>query len=233
MKFCKYCGKEVSDDASFCRHCGKRLVSEAVYPAPVTHTPRKKKGALKVLLVVALAVALAFAGLVVWVKLRTNIPPEKGEPPIAQAPAASVMDQGADGFGWLNVDDPRASKPTDARDIDDFATVCGNWNCVIVFEPVASNTTRTRDYATLSLSGAEGNFAVVIDWDYYDDGFEKADQSGAEDTVLNGQWDAGRLTTTGDCAMDLTFFSVGEAQFAVGTMEAVTGAKGTVALYRE
>lgn len=28
MAFCKYCGKEIAEDAIFCKHCGKRILSE-------------------------------------------------------------------------------------------------------------------------------------------------------------------------------------------------------------
>lgn len=252
MKYCKYCGKEVSDDADFCRHCGKRLVSEEkeALEQQVSREydsapkPKKKRRALKAILIVALAVILAFVGLVVWIKLHTNIPPEKGDPPTLETAvttttttdatadsASATMDKGADGFAWLNVDNPSASKPSSAEAVSDFETLRGEWKCVLVFDPVGSNTARTRDYADLSINGAEENFAVILDWDYYDDGFEKVDQSESEDTVLNGQWNEGELTTTGDCAMNVTFFSVDGNLYGIGTMEAVTGATGTVALY--
>lgn len=270
MKFCKYCGKEISDDAEFCRHCGKSLtgaagaqpaqpavqqqpvqqaaqqpVRAASHAAPAPEpAPKKKGGAGKIIIAIIIVAVLAVVGVIVWNNLHTNTPPVNSNTTSSSSAtnsssssstssAAITMEKGEDGFGWVNLDSPAASKPSGAKDITDFAQARGDWKCVFIFEPTGSNDKRTRDYATLSINGAEGNFSVIIAWDYYDDGYERTDQSDSENTVLNGEWNAGKLTTTGDCTMDVTFFVAGNSSYAVGTFEAATGAKGTVAFYKE
>lgn len=267
MKFCKFCGKEISDDAEFCRHCGKSLISAAdtalrheaapqpvQKPEPVRPTyaaepkpePKKKKGgADKVIVILVLVAVLAIVGVIVWNNLHTNTPPVNNNTPAATSTSSSSssssspssssapLAKGEDGFGWVNADNPASSKPSSAKSINDYASVRGDWKCVFIFDPSGESNTRTRDYGTISLNGPEGNFAVIITWDYYDDGYEKVDQSYAENTVLNGSWSSGKLGGSGDCTINVTFFTAGNTKYGVGTFEAATGAKGTVALYME
>lgn len=115
----------------------------------------------------------------------------------------------------------------------EFDNLAGGWKCLFIYDPEGVDTGRFYDFLNLTLSGAEGNGRVILDWSHMHAGDQRIDETGMEDTVLNMNWDNGSLYGYG--AMNLSvdlFYSYQGAQYAVGTLTLSDGGDGLVAMIR-
>lgn len=105
---------------------------------------------------------------------------------------------------------------------------------MLVFDPDNVANAYAHNYLNVWISGAEGNFAIGLDWYYSEVDGEWFDESDYEDTWLNGDWaQDGSLVGRGDAVLTITsFYYVDGKQYALGTLESVDGIRNLVALVR-
>ena len=154
------------------------------------------------------------------------------EPVKGLALSTSAMPEDGDFLWYLN-DVEMGGVQDGVLDETDFNQVVGGWKCLFIYDWQGVSTGRMYDFLNLTLSGAEGNSSVILDWGYlYAEG-ERFDESDMEDTVLNANWDNGKLYASG--AVNLTierFYSYYGSQFAIGSLTLQDGTEGHVALMR-
>lgn len=154
------------------------------------------------------------------------------EPVGGLALSTSAMPEDGDFFWYLN-DVEMGGVQDGVLDETDFNQVVGGWKCLFIYDWQGISTGRMYDFLNLTLSGAEGNSSIILDWGYmYAEG-ERFDESDMEDTVLNVNWDNGKLYASG--AVNLTierFYSYYGSQFAIGSLTLQDGTEGHVALMR-
>ncbi|MFV9473037.1 zinc ribbon domain-containing protein [Advenella sp. RU8] len=115
----------------------------------------------------------------------------------------------------------------------DFNNLAASWKCLFIYDPEGLDTGRLYDFLTFTLSGAEGNGAIILDWSHMYAGDQDIDETTMEDTVLNMNWDKGTLYGYGPMNISIKqFYSYKGAQYAVGTLTLPDGTAGLVAMTR-
>ncbi len=137
-------------------------------------------------------------------------------------------------FTWFNEEDPAASRPKTAAPLSDFSSLGGGWKALFVNDPGNVANAYSHSYLNVWISGAEGNFAIGLDWYALEIDGEWIDESEIEDIWLNGDWaQDGSLVGRGLVTLTLnSFYHVDGKQYALGTLEAVDGIRNLVALVR-
>lgn len=136
-------------------------------------------------------------------------------------------------FKWYLDDVEKNGVPKGVTRETDFDNLAAKWKCLFIYDPEAKDTGRLYDFLTLTLSGAEGNGAVTLDWSHMFAGDEDIDETRMEDTVLNMKWKNGTLYGYGPMNLSIKqFYSHNGAQYAVGTLTLPDGTEGLVAMTR-
>lgn len=136
-------------------------------------------------------------------------------------------------FRWYLNNVEKNGVPKGVTRETDFNNLAANWKCLFIYDPEGKDTGRLYDFLTLTLSGAEGNGAVILDWSHMFAGDEDIDETKMEDTVLNMKWKNGTLYGYGPMNLSIKqFYSHNGAQYAVGTLTLPDGTEGLVAMTR-
>lgn len=251
--FCSKCGENLPDDASFCANCGaavKAVATQAPAPDHPAHTatqgitPKKRRAGLKITLAVAVLLVVAAGFLLAphavlpgshtlpsqASKSKPAIPKNQ---PVNGIRLSTTERPSIEDFRWYLDDVEKNGVPKGVTRETDFNNLAANWKCLFIYDPEGTDTGRLYDFLTLTLSGAEGNGAVILDWSHMFAGDEDIDETRMEDTVLNMNWKNGTLY--GYCPMNLSirqFYSYNGAQYAVGTLTLPDGTEGLVAMTR-
>ena len=107
--FCKYCGKEIADDAIFCKYCGnKRSTNIVNEDTPITNgnstprkSPKKKHTALKIVLSILFIGIVAVIGVFVW---RVYLSYKNNDYEISERfPSKEPNELDADDFIWNEI----------------------------------------------------------------------------------------------------------------------------------
>ena len=136
-------------------------------------------------------------------------------------------------FRWYLDDVEKNGVPKGVTRETDFNNLAANWKCLFIYDPEGKDTGRLYDFLTFTLSGAEGNGAVILDWSHMFAGDEDIDATQMEDTVLNMNWKNGTLYGYGPMNLSIKqFYSYNGAQYAIGTLTLPDGTEGLVAMTR-
>ncbi|HBR01459.1 MAG TPA: hypothetical protein DD738_02485 [Ruminiclostridium sp.] len=115
----------------------------------------------------------------------------------------------------------------------DFDNLAGGWKCLFIYDPEGKDTGRLYDFLNLTLSGAEGNGCIILDWSHMYAGNQSIDETDMEDTVLNMDWKDGTLYGYGPMNLSINQFYYHQgAQYAVGTITLADGTEGLAAMIR-
>ncbi len=138
-----------------------------------------------------------------------------------------------DDFKWYLENVEKNGLPDSVTKEKTFDNVAGSWKCLFIYDPEGTDTGRLYDFLNLTLSGAEGNGTIILDWSHMYAGDQSIDETNMEDTVLNMDYNDGTLYGYG--AMNLSinqFYSYNGVQYAIGTLILSDGSNGLAAMKR-
>ncbi len=124
--------------------------------------------------------------------------------------------------------------PSNGRSLNGFEAISGGWKALLLYDAMGEEGVPSRELLNVYISGAKGNFSVVLDLYQAQYGQEIEDESDMDDVVLNGAWNdsSNALTATGRVTLSITaFYTYQDSQYALGRM-AFNGGGATVLMMR-
>jgi hypothetical protein len=138
-------------------------------------------------------------------------------------------------FLWYTEDVRYNGVPADAETIDKLSPLSGGWKAFIIYDPDDAYDSSAYEFLNISLTGTADDLRLTLDWYliFWSNEGESFDETDMEDTIFNGKWEDGGLWASGMGTIRLTqFYSLGDKQYAVGTMDTPNGIPALIALVR-
>ena len=162
-------------------------------------------------------------------------------------PSASNGNQGSDislstqerpnleDFLWYTEDVLYNGVPVDNAPINRFYEATGGWKALIVYDPDNTYDANAMEFLNISVGGTEDDLNLTLDWYliFWSGEGNSVDETNMDDAVFNGKWENDGLWASGAGTIRLTqFYSLGNKQYAIGTMDTPDGIPAFIALVR-
>lgn len=125
--------------------------------------------------------------------------------------------------------------PEGAVTIDNLSSLMGDWKALIFYDPYGEYESSAYDFLNINIGGTADRLSLTLDWYliFWSWESESYDLTDMEDSVFIGKWENGGLWASGPGTIHLDYFySLGDKQYAIGTMDTPDGLPAVVALAR-
>ncbi len=125
--------------------------------------------------------------------------------------------------------------PEGAVTMDNLNSLMGGWKALIYYDPYYEYDSSAYDFLNISIDGTADRLSLTLDWYliFWSWESESFDLTDMEDSVFIGKWENGGLWASGPGTIYLDYFySLGDKQYAIGTMDTPDGIPAVVALVR-
>ena len=169
-----------------------------------------------------------------------DVPPdqkqsETGDFPMGDTVSATVERPSPADFLWYTEDVFHNGIPAQAQTIDRLKSIIGGWKALILYDPDNAHHSSATEYLNVHIQADKEHVSLTMDWyliAWLGDG-EFFDESDMEDSVFLGEWMDGGFWASGAGTVRLTaFYTQGDVQYAIGTMDTPDGIPAYIALVR-